>query len=112
MTQQELIKQYLAYKEAERNAKESANQTLKELEKLAPHKKGEIIKWNELTQTGVLEKKAVLRHVAAWMVSSDNEGSVSYRYDFSPIKKDGFASLNYIRPGAGYKWTGEILDNF
>ena len=126
MEKEELIKKYLAYEEDAKQAKVSANNVLNELCLLAPHKKGEIVKWNAPVwekvrydwhwnscrqQTGVVEKKAVLRNITIDLWNLQTYGKLAFRYEFSALKKDGTVAKNTVYPREGFEWTGEILSD-
>ena len=123
MTKEELINSYVQHDKAEREEKEQKKLILKELEKLAPHKVGEIVTWNEKTtrrsggtmwnpeyETKAIEKAAVLTSVDPRIhIWSDGDVRFDYNYSFKPIKKDGAISHNhvYVR-GNDITWTGDI----
>ena len=125
MTQkeQELVDKYVAFKKAEDEACRNAMETRRELSKLAPHKVGEIIKWQEVKRERVggslwkpiykdlppVEKTAVLSRVTA-NVMLFGENALYYKYEFRSIKKDGFLSQNNARPFSDYEWTGEMYN--
>lgn len=125
MTQkeQELVEKYVAFKKAEDDARRNGMETLRVLSKLAPHKVGEIIKWQEVKRKRVggsvwnpiykdlppVEKTAVLSRVTATvMLFSEND--LYYKYEFRSIKKDGCLSQNNTHPCSDYEWTGEMYN--
>lgn len=121
-----LVDKYFDCKKAEEEAKRNRLNALKELAALAPHKVGEVIKWTEYKRKNVgtwinpksedlppVEKKAVVTSVTAdvWCFMTDIEPSLHYKYEFSPIKKDGGVSLNQCYPNKdAIEWTGEVYD--
>lgn len=127
MTQEEkiLVDKYFDCEKAEEEAKRNRWNALKELAALAPHKVGEIVKWTEHKRKNLgttwhpnfvdlppVEKKAVVSRVEVdvWKWK-DNEPTLRYKYEFSPIKKDGGVSLNQCRPNKdAIEWTGEVYD--
>lgn len=127
MTQEEkiLVDKYLVCKIAEEQARRNKLNVLKELAALAPHKVGEVVKWTERIRKNLgtmwnpnyvdlppIEKKAVISSVEAvvWQ-QKDNDATLTYRYEFRPIKKGGGVSLNQCYPNKDIiEWTGEIYD--
>ena len=125
--EKELSEKYLAFKDAEQEARTKALEVQKELSQLSPHKVGEIVKWTEVNRKRVggtfwkpvyqdlppVERKAVLTFVKAY-VDRWNDGTIalSHRYEFKPIKKDGGISQQHTHPNYGYEWTGEIHRDF
>jgi hypothetical protein len=125
MTQkeQELVDKYVAFKKTEDEARRNGMETLRELATLAPHKVGEIIKWQEVKRERVggrpwnpiykdlppVEKTAVLSRVTA-NVMLFGENDIYYKYEFNSIKKDGCLSQNNTRPQCDYEWTGEMYN--
>jgi len=114
----ELIEKYLEHKDAEKTARKSAEDTLVELTKFAPHKPGEIIKFlksryaygNPIYQSKSIdeeEKIAVCTKVNARI--SDITKDVYYDYEFQPLKKDGTIAHKVIYPRHGYEWTDEYI---
>lgn len=127
MTQEEkiLVDKYLDFKKTEEEAERNRLNTLKELAALAPHKVGEIVKWNESQIKNLgsslhpnyvtlppVEKKAVVTGVEASVWKwKDNDVTLNYRYEFRPIKKDGVVSVNQCYPNKDIiEWTGEFYD--
>lgn len=127
MTQEEkiLIDKYLVCKKAEKEAKSNSLNVLKELAALAPHKVGEVVKWTEhkiknlgttwkpnIVNLPPVEKKAVVVSIKAdiWQWK-DNDATLTYNYEFRPIKKDGGVSSNSCYPNKDIiEWTGEIYN--
>ena len=125
MTQEEkiLVDKYLDCKKAEEEAKRNRTKALEELAAVAPHKVGEIVKWTECTRKNIgtawnpeivelppVEKIAVVSRVSANVWAYGNHITLDYRYEFSPLKKDGCISKNGCYPRKGFVWTGEIYD--
>lgn len=128
--ERELAEKYMALTEEAKAAKERANDTLRELANLAPHKIGEIIRWTETGRTkshGTLwnrvyeelpdkERFAVLVsiEVQTYFLSRklENNSEILYNYSFHEIKKDGGVSKNVCNPWRNYQWTGEIHKDY
>lgn len=127
MTQEEkiLVDEYLVFKKAEEEARSNRLNVLKELAVLAPHKVGEVVKWIERKRKNLgnfwnpnfvdlppVDKKAVVTRVEAdvWKWK-DGDATLTYKYEFRLIKKDGGVSLNLCFPNKDIiEWTGEIYD--
>ena len=127
MTKEEkvLVDAYVKYNGIAKENNRLANETLKELANLSPHKKGEIIKWTEhktknvgtywnpkIVKLSPIERVAVLDEVKA-SVGDWSIGDIDlyYTYRFKSINKDGSASKNCIYPH-DYEWTGEIHKDY
>ena len=121
MNKEELIEKYLTCKEAQKKAIEEAQDVLNQLGELAPHKKGEIVRWVErktkkigttwnyrIEDLGEVEKKAVVRKVIT-DVWTWGKPDVRYTYEFASIKKDGTLADVNTYPKSGYEWTGEYF---
>lgn len=126
MNEDELIQKYYDHKNAEAREKRNAEETLERLALLAPHKKGEIIRWKETGRTknvGTtwhpnrialpdMEREAVLVKVTAKINTFFRSKDVDYDYEFSPIKNDGGISQNHVYPRSDFEWTGEIHKDY
>lgn len=129
MTREEkiLVDKYLDCKKAEEEAKKNRLNALKELAALAPHKVGEIVRWTEYKRKNLgtwmhpnfvdlppVEKNAIVVNVEAdvWQWE-DSDAKLTYKYEFSPFKKDGGISSNKCYPNKDIiEWTGEIHKNY
>ena len=126
MTQEEkiLVDKYIVCKKAEEDARRNRLNVLKELAALAPHKVGEVVKWIEHKRKNLgsiwnpnyvdlppVENRAVVASIKAdvWQWK-DGNATLTYNYDFRPIKKDGGVSLNSCHPHKEVEWTGEIYN--
>lgn len=121
-----MASRYIAHKDAARLENMAAQGVLADLSKCAPHQVGDVIRWVEANRRKriggdswhpVYEKlpdkecKAVVTRVYPSVSSLHNSAiSVSYRYDFSPIKKDGGIANITVYPRGEYEWTGERID--
>lgn len=127
--EEKLAYQYLDYKDKEKEARDNAFETIKELAKLVPHKLGEIIAWTETGRKRNLgsywypkyedlpdkDFKAVLTEVAPLVHRSYRDNSKAelyYQYHFKAIKKDGGISAYETQPNEKYTWTGEIHKDY
>ena len=129
MEKEELISKYVENKKAIDGLTKDNKDILKELTTFVEHKVGEIVKW---TETGrrkrvggsmwhpvyedlpAKEHEAVLTKLSAsiW-VWTDNNPSLSYEYEFCPIKADGGVSKNRCYPNKDkIIWTGEIHKDY
>lgn len=124
MTKEEriLVDKFLDFKKTEDEARRNIKMTLGKLEKFAPHKVGEIVRWTEHKRKNIgsmwhpnfidlppVEKMAVVTsiEVNVWK-PSNKDACLDFRYEFRPIKKDGSISQNQCYPHNEIKWTGEI----
>lgn len=122
--EKELAERWLECERVAREKKTEAYDVLMELTALAPHKLGEVIRWEEKVRRNIgtwlnpkyeqlppVEKTAVAVSVRP-VVETFNGLNVYYKYEFKDIKKDGGVSKMHAYPRDGYEWTGDIHKDF
>lgn len=123
----QLANQYIEYERKLAEITDNMRATLEELKTLAPHKKGEVIRykkapanteWVPLTlingypcQFNMEERKAVVTNVEAnvFQIEQTKELCIKFQYSFCQINKDGSISKNHCYP-SNYEWTGEMYE--
>jgi len=119
-----LVRKYTEHTSVANRERIAANKALECLSECAPHRVGDVVKWVETNRRKNVgstwhpklealpdrEHKAIVTRIIPSVFEFKGETTVSYKYEFSPIKKDGGIANTSTYPRSGYEWTGEHID--
>lgn len=119
-----LVRKYTEHMGVANRERIAANKALECLSECAPHQKGDVVKWVETDRRKNVgstwrpqfealpdkEHKAAVTRIIPSISELKGETTVSYKYEFSPIKKDGCIANTTTYPRSNYEWTGEHID--